>query len=542
MIGKLLENWLDSASERSYQPVFVQILSAQGYRVVHSTRHTGIEYGKDVLAIDQNDNGCIFQLKSHPGEKLGLAQFRNEIQPQLVQLMTQAVAFPGFPDPPYKAYLVSNGYFEEEVQRAIDDLNRMPSYPTKVSLLSRGDLLIWCKEFGSSLWPSELDDFRSLLELFLSAPRDILPAMKVSQLIGKVLALESADTKLQSEAAYYRAITSAALLTGIATAGFAEAKNHFAVICAWTLFAVSVIATAEKHRYKIEGAAKATLQLGEEAIADALSQLWNEVMERKHLIEGDAFSEPEVYGWRYTTLLGLLSCLAILDENVFCLTENARTKLKEWLIKQHKDIDLWGEGAVACLVPWLIWLRKHDASIRPDREIVGLLQAVLTRNQNNSKAALASPYYNYTEIVRFNLRLLKAGEISPVGQETFSGSAFTAEPLFHLLVRTNLKQMCKMLWPNFTKIAHRVFVPASSWEYCRLLNTNSGAEETKIYPYTYKWNDLKAEAIETGKERVPMELAIRPWLLALWWQVAPYRYTTDSSQLFVKGYYPRWGT
>lgn len=52
MIEKLLENWLDSASERSYQAVFVQILSAQGYRVVHSTRHTALEYGKDVLAID----------------------------------------------------------------------------------------------------------------------------------------------------------------------------------------------------------------------------------------------------------------------------------------------------------------------------------------------------------------------------------------------------------------------------------------------------------------------------------------------------------
>lgn len=541
MIEKLLENWLDNSTERSYQSVFVQMLSAQGYRVVHSTRHASLEYGKDILAIDQNKNGCIFQLKSHPGKKLGLSQFRDEIQLQLVQLMTQAVVFPGFPAPPYKAYLVSNGYFEEEVQRAIDDLNKMPSYPTKVSLLSRGNLLDWCKDFGSSLWPSELTDSRSLLELFLSDPRDILPAIKLSQLIGKVLALESADTKLQSEAAFFRAITSSALLTGIATAAFAEVENHFAVICAWTLFAVSVIATAEKHAYKIEGATKETLQLAEGAITDALSQLWNEVLDRKHLIEGEALSDSEIYGWRYTTLLGLLSCLAILDEGVCCLTENVRAKLNEWLIQRHSNIDLWGEGAVACLVPWLIWLRKHDASIRPDLEIAGLVRGVIARNQSKSKSQLASPYYSYAEIVRFNLRLLKAGEISAVGQDTFAGSSFTAEPLFHLLVRTNLKQTCKMLWPDFTRIAQLVCMPDNSWEYCRL-NITIGAQETKVYPHTYKWSDLKTEAIGSGKATLPAELAKRPWLLALWWQVAPYRYTTDSSRLLVESYYPRWGT
>ena len=65
MIEKLLENWLDSASERSYQAVFVQMLSAQGYRVVHSTRHTALEYGKDVLAIDQDGNGCAFQVNHY---------------------------------------------------------------------------------------------------------------------------------------------------------------------------------------------------------------------------------------------------------------------------------------------------------------------------------------------------------------------------------------------------------------------------------------------------------------------------------------------
>ena len=435
---------------------------------------------------------------------------------------------------------MSNGYFEEEVQRAVDDLNRIP-YRSKVSLLSRGDLLAWCGQFGASLWPSELNDSRLLLELFLSDPKDILPATKLSQLIGKILALESTEANLSGKPAYYRAVTSAALLTGIATSGFAEVENHFAVASAWTLFAVSVIAAGEKHQFEIDGAALQTLQLAEAAVIDALSQLWNEVMERKHLVEGSALLDPEVYGWRHTTLQGLLSCLALYDEITFCLTEESRTKLEQWLIQRRTNIDLCGEAAVANLVPWLMWLRKHDATIRVDYEIAGLVKTVIARNQNKSMSPLATPYYSYDEIARFRLHLEDAEKTSTGNQETFAGSTFTAEPLIHLLVRTNLKQTCKALWPDFTRISHRVCLPDNKWEYCTL-TIKSGVDETKIYPSTYNWNNLKTEATQLTNGRIPAELSARPWLLALWWQLAPYRYTTDSSRVFIEGVFPGWGT
>lgn len=112
MIEKLLENWLDNASERSYQPVFVQMLSAQGYHVVHSTRHQILEYGKDILAVDPDGVGCAYQLKGNPGGSLGLRQFRDEVQPQLVQMMSQAIVFPGFPDGPHRSISWSTGLFD----------------------------------------------------------------------------------------------------------------------------------------------------------------------------------------------------------------------------------------------------------------------------------------------------------------------------------------------------------------------------------------------------------------------------------------------
>ena len=97
MIEKLLEDWLDSASERSYQASFVQMLGGQGYRVLHSTRHCALEYGKDVIAVAPDNVPCAYQLKGNPGSHLGVREFRAEIQHQLVQLISQRSYSPVFP-------------------------------------------------------------------------------------------------------------------------------------------------------------------------------------------------------------------------------------------------------------------------------------------------------------------------------------------------------------------------------------------------------------------------------------------------------------
>lgn len=539
MIEKLLENWLDSASERSYQPVFVQMLSGRGYRVVHSTRHTVLEYGKDVLAVAPTGEGCAYQLKGHPAGKLGLSQFRSEIQPQLVQLMSQPVVFPGFPSGPHKAFLVSNGYFEEEVQRAVDDLNR-GLYPSKVTLIARGDLLHWSKELGVSLWPAELEDSRSLLELFLSDPTDLLPSSKLSDLLGKVLAL-GIDDKVGGKPEFFRRTTSGALLTGIATAGFAEAENHFALACAWALFSASIIAASEKHGIRLEGAGLEVLLLAEAAAGDALAALWSEVRDSRHLVGSNAFADTDVYGWRYTTLLGALTCLAIFDDERHLLTSDDSTALRQWLQRRHESIDLWGEGALGCIVPWLVWLRKHDATLRPDLEIASVADVVVARNQSRSQSPLPAPYYSFEQIARFSMRLDQSRESSSLEGETFTGSAFTAELLLHLLVRTNLKQKCKRIWSEFSRLAHRTCIPDHMWAYC-CLRATQGVDQTKLYPYTYEWDVLKREALTSENLGVPIELAQRPWLLALWWQVAPYRCTTPSTHALVDAMLPAWGT
>lgn len=72
MIERVLENWLTKANERSFQVPLCHALAAQGHRVVHLSRHTGIEMGKDILTVAPDGVPCAFQLKGTHGGKLSM--------------------------------------------------------------------------------------------------------------------------------------------------------------------------------------------------------------------------------------------------------------------------------------------------------------------------------------------------------------------------------------------------------------------------------------------------------------------------------------
>jgi hypothetical protein len=143
--------------------------------------------------------------------------------------------------------------------------------------------------------------------------------------------------------------------------------------------------------------------------------------------------------------------------------------------------------------------------------------------------------------MRKDTRVAGDSENSSLNGETFAGAAFTAELLLHLLVRTNLKQRCKSVWPDFSRLSHRSFVPDYPWQYC-CAKATKGTDQTRIYRPSYQWGALREEAFANQDLGIPEELVTRPWLLALWWQVAPHRCTTAASHAFVAGVLPSWGT
>lgn len=537
MIEKLLENWLDRASERSYQPVFVQMLAGDGYKILHSTRHCLLEFGKDVLAIAPDGVGCAFQLKGNPSGRLSVGEFRREIQPQLVQLMGQAPSYPGFPPGPHRSYLVSNGQFEEEVQAAVREMNFSP-YPSKVELWGRGQLLSMCTRNADRLWPDEVEDTRVLLELYMLDPRGKPPVQLLDRMLASILKLEEGHESY-NRSELVRASTSAAWVTGIAMSSFAEARNHYSVAIAWTQCCVALLGAAVKHASGNLSIVQSSLKLAEAATLDALTALWQEVEGRKSLVEGDPLSDHDIVGWRITTLYGLLTPLAIANADQHLINAPSAEALHRWLMNAENRPSLWGEGAVAALVPWCVWLRKVVATTRPDEEIQALASAVIRANQPRSSSALPSPYYDGEAAMSMSMGLRENATSQP---ESFHGNSYTACAAMHLLVRTRLKQACKRLWPDFTRLGHRFIDLADEVDYCRF-KVRRGVETTKLFPFTYEWSQLQTDTLaEPSCRRMPDALALNPWLLAMWWQAAPHRLNAEAARAFCESLLPGWGS
>ena len=125
VIERLLENWLNRANERSFQYPFCYWLASEGYRVVHLSRHCGMEIGKDVLAIDPHGVPCAYQLKGVSGGKLSQSRWRSEVLAQVQPLLNTIIVHPSIsPSVPHRSFLVINGEMEEEVFYEIENLNR----------------------------------------------------------------------------------------------------------------------------------------------------------------------------------------------------------------------------------------------------------------------------------------------------------------------------------------------------------------------------------------------------------------------------------
>lgn len=91
---KLIEIWLDSATERQYQFAFRNALLSAGFTILHDTSHTALELGKDILAVAPDGQLHAYQLKGNPGSRLLISQWQGLVA-QINTLIYQPVSHPG---------------------------------------------------------------------------------------------------------------------------------------------------------------------------------------------------------------------------------------------------------------------------------------------------------------------------------------------------------------------------------------------------------------------------------------------------------------
>jgi hypothetical protein len=527
---RLLEGWLDSASERSYQVPFCQMLVADGHRILHSTRHAPIELGKDIITLDRDRVPCAFQLKGHPGGRLTLHGFQ-EILEQLRSLIDLAIQYPGLGGRPHRSFLVTNGLIEEEAALAISQLNQgyadaaLPN--RRLEVIQRGDLLDMANRLGEALWPTEIDQTHLLLEMLVEDGAGLFPAERANLLLSELLGLGGKSPPKWSAANVRRRITSAALLTSLSLKNFDTKRNHFAVASAWTQFSLAAVAACSRFDISFDRNGRAAVDVATTAIRDALVDLATEVLGRETvLIEGDVMWDAAFYKGRYTLILALLSLLWLWCEEDEWPPDLPREALEEFLSKGKGQLDLWGEAAIPQLLLYYWFLRRTDARSSVDALLLQLLSATISRGPNDEPRGLPSPYWSYEAVTRHRLSSILGSDQDELATESTGVVSYYAESLLHLLVRANWKNACRDVWPNVSRMLLMQFRPANPWQFC-LSHCEEGSYEQVQPPLRKEWLELVEEARFVKCDSAPKSVVDRPPLLALFILLFPYRGRPD---------------
>ncbi len=522
MLERVIENWLDKASERSFQLCYCYMLSADGHIIIHSTRHCGMEMGKDIITVGPDGTPCAFQLKTG---NISLAKWRNEISPQIDDLVFGKLSHPSVDSSKHhESYLVTNGRIEEEVSRAIDDRNRSwkdinPCF--RLRTVVRGELLEKAQKLGTDLWPSELTDTKTLLELFLENGRGVLPKEKLASLLESTLPLRFVEHKKEpSKDECKRRVASAAILCVIATWNFSKENNHAAEIEAWTLYIAYVLALAERWElpFKIY---EDSFELARESIYNSLANLCDEIEERRYLVEGNPLTDPYIYGFRLTWLLALMSIYALWRRNERLPEDDVDDFLREFCQEKWKQSDIFGEAAIPQVLAFLWYFRKINPTKTPDDLLRALITTICKRNGPKGENPFPSPYYEAEDILPHILGIAE----EPL-MDSFIGESYAIEGLVHLYVRRNWKQSMKLLWPSVTRLGNVFFEPDNSWDFYRWRNKH-GTHKI-VYPkHTQKWEELKALSFESDGANIPPTIKNHPILLLLFLCVYPHRMNAE---------------
>ena len=520
MLEKIIENWLDKAIERSFQQPFCYMLSADGHTIIHSTRHSAMEMGKDIITIDHDGTPCAFQLKTG---NISLAKWRSEVSSQIDDLVCGQINHPSVDTSKYhRSYFVTNGRIEEEVSRAIDDRNRAwesQNQPyRRLGTIVRGELFKKAKKLGTDLWPSELSDTKTLLEMFLENGKGVLPKAKLASLFESTFQLDNEEEPSKDHCR--RAIASAGLLCAIATSSFSNEYNHLAEIEAWVLYIAYVFALVEKRDLSKE-AYKNELEIARQSIYNSLENLCNEIREKKYLVEGDALTDRYVYRVRITWLLALMSVYALWRCRDGMSKDGVDDFLQEFCKEKQSQLELWGEAAIPQFLAFFWYFRKIDGTRKPEDLLRDLISLICKCNAPNEVGLLASPYYEAEDILPYIRGLTEEPLL-----ETFTGKSYTLEGLVHLYVRRNWKQAMYALWPGVTKLASMSFEPENFCDFYRWRNKD-GTNMYVIPERTQKWEDLKALSIESEGTCIPPTIKDYPILLLLFLCVYPHRINTE---------------
>lgn len=530
MIERVVENWLNNASERSFQLPFCYILQNNGHKILHMTRHRPLEFGKDIITIDTNGGYHAYQLKQ------GFINQRiwTEIFSQLTQLCYKNLAHPHVPkDSIYTPYLVTNGGIDEEVYRGIEDFNEGLKAAGRPSLqiIKYDDLYSEFLTLGAKLWPTELADYKKLIEFTLFDGEDIFPTEKFVSLLESQLELSSGEIgEIKNLPSAKRHITSSAILASYCASNYLEKDNHVAVIEIWIIYLAQVNALILKLKLN-KKEFEEVFSIAMEIIYQTLQNLTDELEERKDLFEGDIIFDLPFYGYRATRVVGLVAVL-FLWIKITTDDQEQLERISKIIEKYLSQCRLLTESHLPYFLAIYWAMRKYDSTQKPVEFLKMIIDTIIGVSKKG--LGLANPYYRENDLMPLHLQSILRTEIHPgisfgiePMDDNFKYTSFYLSGIIQIFVRLNYKQAMRFLWPSVTRFSFKYFQVEKEWHFFKWKNKDVGKEKSSLPNLTQSWEELRRAASNYDENQIPNLLEINPIFSLLFLIYFPHRVNPD---------------
>ncbi len=518
MIEKVIENWLIKASEKSYQLPFCYLLMQEGKTILHMTRHSAMEHGKDITALDETGRAHAYQLKGINGGRLSISGWQ-EIQQQVMQMVLTPCTHPSIRSNEYhESYLVVNGDIEEEVQHAIAAINHdwdkkgFPQY--RINTIVKGQILDMAFKAKESFLPTEIIDFKTLLEFQLEDGIGFLDKGKFSRMLVHLFE----EKQERSNAESRRVISSAALLCSLASASYTKAENHIAIVEAWSIYLLSVFRTIEKNNLNPKEYAN-EIEIAQTIITNTLKDLFEEIKDKEELLYGDLLTDAFVFKQRITILVGYVAFLGLI-------ADTDQEMINTFLDKHLPESELWGESCIPFLLTVYFFYLHSGQTDKANEFIMGSFQRMMH--------AIITPGILFPDIYTDVEKALAMRFEQPKDDNDLPTPrvSYILEPLISVLSQPQFREFMTAQWPEISRCVFSEQELDELFDFY-LWRIPTGQHINRYPKSPQSWQELLHEGTTYNTVAIPRLVQSFSKWLPLFLMVFPHRLSSNLIRWFL---------
>lgn len=505
---------MTSASERSFQIPFCQLLSAQGEKLVYIASHGQFEKGKDVITELPDGTVRAYQMK---GGDIKLAQWR-EMDGQINNLVELPVDLPAVSSTEWhEPFLVTNGRVEDAVLDYINTANmgwKRRNFPNPLRTIEKSALVRQFTELHGTFLPKETQDFQELLSLTLRDGRAPLDKPAFAHFLETTLRIDEDLKRLEAS----RSFASSLLLTSYVLGSSVEAGNFWAQFEAWTMVCSYIAGRATRDGLDVTDW-KPSFDLALLSARRALEGLVQECRERTEFVEGHPLADGYFYGTRQTLLTGMVAAWALNERR------NGKTAdfAGEFLPQSIRRSFFWGESAVPYLFLASLELGARCQPIAAEGLMLQMLDIAGMANEYGRRG-VPDIFVSIEDGLVFQHRL--------TGYEeglSYAGFSYVVEPVVEYLARRWRRQGLARRWRGITRISLMTSVPEQGWEWFRW-RAAAVSLASRFFPEPQSWQELRGTAEARNADEVPKWLRDNPEFLSYFVLVYPHRWNVHSAK------------